>query len=321
MEKMTKTWLIIAAVLVVIGCLIFGGVMAMVKWDFTKLSTIKFENNEYEMNEKFSNIRVKTETAKITFKESNDGTCRVECYEDRKSKHTVTVEEDTLVIDKIQDKAWYNYIGINIGTPKITVYFPETEYRELFVKVSTGDVKIPSNFKFESADIYASTGDVEFLASVSEGAKIETSTGKICVENATLGEMELTTTTGGVNLSNICCESNINIGVTTGKVNLAGVECQNLTSSGSTGNIILSNVVATEKFSIDRTTGNIKFDNSDANEIFAETKTGDIKGTLRTDKVFIARTSVGKIDVPKTVTGGRCEISSDTGKIEINVIS
>ena len=65
MEKMTKTWLIIAAVLVVIGCLIFGGVMAMVKWDFTKLSTIKFENNEYEMNEKFSNIRVKTETTKL----------------------------------------------------------------------------------------------------------------------------------------------------------------------------------------------------------------------------------------------------------------
>ena len=46
MSKITKIWLIIAASFVLIGCIIFGGVMTMLKWDFTKLSTDKYETND-----------------------------------------------------------------------------------------------------------------------------------------------------------------------------------------------------------------------------------------------------------------------------------
>ena len=51
MGKSVKIWLIIAASLVLIGCIAFGGVMAMLKWDFAKLSTAKYETNDYEINE------------------------------------------------------------------------------------------------------------------------------------------------------------------------------------------------------------------------------------------------------------------------------
>ena len=63
MSKITKIWLIIAASLVLVGCIIFGGVMTMLKWDFTKLSTGKYETHNYEIDEKFNNISIVTDTA------------------------------------------------------------------------------------------------------------------------------------------------------------------------------------------------------------------------------------------------------------------
>ena len=43
MSKATKVWLIIATSLLLIGCIICGGAMAMLNWDFTKLSTTKYD--------------------------------------------------------------------------------------------------------------------------------------------------------------------------------------------------------------------------------------------------------------------------------------
>ena len=51
MSKITKIWLVIATSLMLIGCIIFVGVMSILKWDFTKLSTGKYEINNYEITE------------------------------------------------------------------------------------------------------------------------------------------------------------------------------------------------------------------------------------------------------------------------------
>jgi DUF4097 and DUF4098 domain-containing protein YvlB len=83
--------------------------------------------------------------------------------------------------------------------------------------------------------------------------------------------------------------------------------------------MILENVIATEKISVERTTGDVKFAFCDAGEIFVKTDTGDVTGSLLTDKVFITETDTGKIHVPKLTTGGRCEISTDTGDIKISI--
>ena len=70
---------------------------------------------------------------------------------------------------------------------------------------------------------------------------------------------------------------------------------------------------------MERDTGDITFDKCDASDIYIKTSTGDVKGTLLTEKVFYTQTSTGNIDVPKTVNGGRCEITTSTGNIKINI--
>ena len=319
MRKTTKIWIVIAVSLVFVGLIMFAAVMSGYKWDFSKLSTGKYETNTYEISEEFSNLSMNTDTADIIFALSDDGKCRVECYEEEKAKHSVAVQENTLVIKMIDERTWYDYIGINFGSPKITVYLPKAEYASLFIKESTGDIEIPKNFKFEGVDISSSTGDVNFFASASKLIKIRTSTGNVCVENTSAGTLDLSASTGRITVSNVICGGDANINVSTGRTNLNNIECKNLTSSGDTGDISLNHVIAAEKFSIKRSTGDVRFDGSDAAEILVETDTGDVTGTFLSEKIFFVETDTGSVDVPESITGGRCEITTDTGDIELDI--
>ena len=57
------------------------------------------------------------------------------------------------------------------------------------------------------------------------------------------------------------------------------------------------------------------------NELKIITSTGDIEGTLLSDKVFIVKSSTGDIDVPSSITSGMCEITTSTGDIEVRVVN
>ncbi len=316
MSKKTKMWLVIATFLVFIGVTILFGVMSMLKWDFSKLSTVKHETNNHDIHEEYENIIINTHTADIELILSEDAKTSVLCYEQENIKHSVAVKENNLIVDVVDTRKWYDYIGINLGTPRITLFLPKNEYGNLSVKSSTGDIAIPNNFIFKNIDISESTGDVANYASVSESLKIKTSTGNIHTENISANTVFLSASTGRITASNLKCEGDISIKVSTGKITVNNVECKNLLSTGSTGTIFLENVIASEKFSIKRSTGDVSFEDCDADEIFVETDTGNVKGNFLSDKVFITETDTGKIDVPKTTSGGKCEIKTDTGNIK-----
>ncbi len=319
MSKSIKIWLIAATSLIVLGGIIFVGVMTVLKWDFSKLSTHKYETNSHTVAESFSAISVNTDTADITFVPSGDSTCTVTCYEHKKELHSVTVADGTLKIELNDTRKWYEYIGINFRTPKITVQIPEGQYGALTVKSSTGDVKIPEDFKFESIDIVQTTGRVECCSSATNVVKLKTTTGGIRVKGLTAGSLEISVSTGEIKVESTTVTDDIKLKSSTGETEFENVTCKNIESNGSTGDISLENVVASGKLTVKRSTGDIELDGCDAAEIVLMTDTGDVEGSLLSEKVFIVRTDTGRIDVPKTITGGRCEITTDTGDIEIRI--
>lgn len=320
MSKQTKIWMTIATFLIAFGLIMFTTVMAMHDWDFMKLNTVKYETNAYEIRDDFSNISLNTETADILFMPSDDGRCRVVCYEVQNEKHSASVQDDTLSINVHDERKWYEYIGIiRIGTPKITIYLPKSEYASLFIKESIGDIDIPSDFTFQNIDISSSTGDVTSFASASELMKVKTSTGNIRVEHISFHTLDLSASTGKVTISDSTGEGDIKIHVATSETDITNVQCENLISSGSTGDISLKNVIAKAKFSIERSTGDVDFDGCDAAEMFIKTDTGDVTGSLLSEKIFITQTDIGTIDIPKTTTGGTCEINTNTGDIRVDI--
>lgn len=320
MKTGTKIFLIAAAVLILIGALLYVGVMAKNDWNFASLGKSDYETNTYDVTDSFHSISIRSDTEDISFVPSDDGSCRVEIREKKDKSHTVTVKEDSLCIEGPESENWsISFWFFSSNEPKITVYLPESEYKTLFIDENTGSVSVPAEFKFESIDITASTGAVDCRASAAGAIRIETSTGSIGVRDLTAGELQLTVSTGKVAVQSVTCEGAVEVGVTTGKTELTDVSCGSLVSEGSTGAIAMKNVLAVDRITVRRDTGSVRFEACDAAELDIETDTGDVTGTLLTEKVFIARSDTGRVKVPETTAGGKCKVTTDTGDIEISV--
>ena len=291
-------------------------------FDFSRLSTNKIETNTHTVSDPFDSIVIDTDTADITFLPSEDDICQVVCNEQENAHHTVEVVDGKLTVKYTDTRKWYEHIGIfSFGKTSVTVYLPQLEYSSLSIVEDTGDISIPSNFKFDSIDVTVSTGDVSCYASASGKMNIKTSTGDIKLESICAGSLELSVSTGKITASSVVCDGDVKLRASTGTTTLTNITCQNLTSVASTGKLIMNNIIASGNFSIERSTGDVRFERCDASEITIVTDTGDVKGTLLSDKIFIAKTDTGRKDVPETTTGGKCKITTDTGNIIIEIVS
>ena len=300
MSKTMKTWLIVATSLVAVGCLLCLGALALVKFDVVKLSTVSYETNTYTIEEAYTNVSVITNTADVRFVPSETAQTTVVCYEQKGITHAVDVRDGTLTVAVQDTRKWYERIGVSFDSPAVTVYLPAGVYGDLCVKGNTGCVEIPQSFRFAEIAVKVSTGDVVCGASA---------------DNA----MTLTTSTGAVTLSNVTCEGEVRVSVSTGRVRVLNVTCAHFTSDGNTGSLTLTNVVSRGKLTARRSTGDVKLEQCDAAELSITTDTGNVTGSLRSSKVFIVNTDTGRVNVPKTIVGGRCEITTDTGHIQMTV--
>lgn len=314
-----KKWIITAVAIIMVGAIICFAAAAIMHFDFKKLDNGKYETNTYTVGESFLCISVTASTEKVFFKPVKDGKCTVVCLEEENSRHEVAVTDGTLTIKRIESRKPSFHFGFSVQEPEITVYLPESVYSDLHIETDTGDINIPTGFTFDSITINGDTSDVACYASAINGIKIAITTGDITISAVTAGRMDLKTTTGRISAESVECAGDVYIHVDTGKVKLQDIICQNLTSEGTTGDLTLDHVVVDDAISITRSTGDVKFSESDAASIFVQTDTGDVTGTLLTEKVFLTKTDTGKVEVPKSVTGGRCEISTDTGDIRIEV--
>ena len=320
MKHMAKGWLAMAVTLILLGVIAFGCALAAKGWDFSALSTDRYETREYEITENFRSIAIDSDTENIRFVPSEDGKCRAVFYESEKKEHTACVQDGILTIEGKDTRKWYEFIALfSFGSPRITVYLPAGEYASLRIEESTGDIMLPGDFAFESVNISVSTGDIDCNASASGPISIKTSTGDIRLESIAAGQLDLSVTTGKVEVLSAACAGDMSVKVSTGKTILEDVTCLNLTSRGSTGSITMKNVIAKEMINVERSTGDVKMEMCDANELNIKTDTGDVSGTLLTEKIFVARSDTGRIRVPETTGGGRCAITTDTGSIRMEI--
>ena len=280
MSRKTRGLLITSVALMLVGIIIFGGTMSMINWNYTLLSTSQFENEEVKVTGEIKNVKIIAKTADVVFMAAPTDEASVILNEQKNMKHTVTLSEGTLTVEVKDTRKWYEYIGINFKTPKITVLLPMSDYGELSVKTTTGKVELPDEFCFERADITVTTGSVTLGSRVLGAANIKSTTGSVWVENTTLGSLSVSLSTGNVNLKYSSCAESLKVNVSTGRV---------------------------------------RFVDFDAADITVETDTGDIIGNLLTPKQFDAKTATGRVSVPQSEDGGSCKLTTDTGDINITV--
>lgn len=295
MKKGKKAAIIVAAVLIVIGLLICFLGFSAADYDYTRLNTANFVSNSNVITEPFSHIEVDVETADVHFVRADDSSCKIVSRETDKITCSAAVENNTLIIHELDRRQWYDHIGIFWGEIEITVYLPKAEYETLSIISNTGDIEATKNFSFGSAEIVTGTGDVNFSAEVKNQMEITSDTGDITAQGLSPQTLRLKTDTG--------------------KVEVSDAECANFFAESDTGDIMMENVIVSGEIRMETNTGDIELRACDADTLSIETDTGDVFGTLLTEKVYITQTDTGDIDVPKTIKGGRCEVTTDTGDI------
>ncbi len=345
----------IAGIVLLIGIIFFGGAILMNGgFSFEK----SYITTTVTVEEAFSSISFDVNTTDITILPATDEKCTLTLHENKKHPHTTSVENETLTV-KGYEKKWYHYIQLfDFGTPKITLYLPMSEYLDLSIICSTGDVDVAKDLAFDTIDIKLSTGDAKIGACAKNLISIHGSTGRTTLENVNAGSIDLsrstgntvlnevlcsrdiriksstgnttisqttadslrvTTTTGRVTMNGITCAGDIAITTGTGKSTLTSVHCKDLISEADTGDLTMTSVIATGEFSIERDTGDVRFNGCDAAQLRVVTDTGSVSGSLLTDKIFIVSTDTGRISIPESTSGGKCKITTDTGNIAIAI--
>lgn len=262
MSDNRKKLLKLAIILVFIGLALFLSAMIIIKFDFNRLSTIKFETTTHTIKEEINNIEIDVDSANVTFVPSKDGICKVICEEPERMKHEVEEKNGTLKIKCVNKRKWYDYIGIGFGNYSVTVYLPEATYKNLEIETSIGDIEVLEYFTFEDVDIEASTAKITWNAAVNNSIKISTSTGDITLKDVIAGD-------------------GITIDTSTGDVEFDGSDANWLSISTSTGEV--SGTLLSDKiFEADTSTGDVELPKTTTGgSCKIKTNTGDIEINIR----------------------------------------
>ena len=320
MRKFTNFIILGSIFLIFVGMLIFVITLSINKWDFNVFSSSNVITNTYELTDEFYNIEIEESTCDVNITYINEGVSKIIAKEYTNRVQVIEVIDNTLKIKEEDNRAWYEKL-FDFVDLEMTIYLNINELDKLNINISTGDVDISDKFIFNYVTINGSTADVDFNGKVNEDLKIDLSTGDIELNNVICNNLDVKVSTGDIEIENLNCNSSLSIKVSTGKVNLNNVKSNDFYSSGSTGRINLTNVLVHNVMIIERDTGDVKFDKCDAGEIKVKTSTGDVEGTLLSNKIFNVDTDTGKKKVPESVSGGKCNITTDTGDVIIEIIS
>ena len=320
MKSSTRAALILAVILIVAGAVIVGGSLLTGNSlpDLFSSRKGQMETNTYPVSNTFTSVSVADTVSDIRFVQSGTGECRVECVEESNLKHIVTVENGVLTIRQKDERRWSDHIGILTEPTTVTIYMPAGEYESLNVITDTGDVDVPADFSFGTVRIESDTADIVCLANASESAEFITDTGDIRVEHTLLENLKMKTDTGRITIGSVSLFGGIQISSHTGNVGLTDITCTGSEITTTTGKVTLTRCLINGKLDVETDTGDVLLDAVDADEIEIDTDTGDVTGTLLSEKIFFVESETGKIEVPRGMTGGPCEIETDTGDVKLS---
>ena len=299
--------------------LIIGGILAVGGGVLTacSLGDLKAVTVTHDLTGKtFSKFDFNLNTSDVEFISSTES--KVVCVESKRIRHDVKVENDTLSIRIEGKKKWYQFLE---PSKKVQIYIPATTYSSLNIKLSTGDISVPSGFTFSETTMELSTGKIQFKGNVETKLNVVQSTGDVKLENVNAGEIYLESSTGDKEIYNVNVAGNVTLKASTGDTIINKLNCNNLTINASTGDVKASEAIMHGDLNVKVSTGDVKFTYSDAQKINIQTSTGDVELSLLSSHDVEVDTDTGKADYPKHATGPACDIKTDTGDVKVSFVS
>lgn len=345
MNKAKKIWIIAACAAVAVGLTIVIILSALGSKALFSSEQVKKELKTYTVDQDFSNISIKNTQYDIILLPSDDDKCRVESMEEEKLYHTVEVTGDTLTIEEVNNKKWFEcfYFGLNPSNwteTTLTVYLPKEEYKNLYLETTSGDIYAESKLTFADAELHNTSGNVIMSEITAESISAKSTSGNVHISNSDIktelflkstsgntkisetnaGKITSESTSGSVSLKKTKTENDINAHTTSGSIRFSDVEANDISVKSTSGDAELTNSVSAGRFYVKTVSGDIELESCDGKNLNLESTSGEIEGSLLTGKKFITDTTSGDVYVPDSTGTDECVISTTSGDIDIYVI-
>lgn len=341
MKTSKKIAIIIACCLITVGLLI--GVVLFALLSLTNLTFFKTEKLEetYTFTEAFSDIDVAFE-GDISFRSTDSDECRVTISGDKRRSvtYTAVAADDTLMIRSVDERKWYERIGIDFDDTRVVIELPKRAYDRLYTESVGGDIEAVASAQdlaFGAVELQSTSGNI-FFEAPADGLTAKTVSGDLAVSNVRSGMLDVQTTSGALTVKN-CDAADLNAQTTSGDLNVSGVNivgdaeiqttsgdldaenlrCENLTVKAVSGDIDLIDVLIDSHIEMKTVSGDIEFGDCDAKALSIKTTSGDVEGTLLSSKQFLPDTTSGDIRLPHSGDGGVCEIKTTSGDIHVQI--
>ncbi len=318
MNKGTKVFLIIA-----LSCIALGILFLMIAVSSgAKLTgdVIEKRSAHHELAVDFNRIEIYEVSGEVIVMPSDDDMCEIKCTDTEKQYHKVTVDNGTLSIRITDKRAWFEKLFPTLIDDSIEVYLPDGLYEKLYVKTTSGRIKVDPALAFADAELISASGGVDSKAEITEELIIHVTSGGITAENGNGCSMNIVSGSGGVSISNSEIEE-LNAKSTSGGIRIDSVNVEkDAKLSNTSGRISVKSLIAGGRLNISNVSGRIYMEGTDAETMNIENVSGGVDGSILSPKDFRTSSVSGSVYVEESdPNSGRCDISTVSGRINIKI--
>lgn len=309
----TKKAVIAASIMIVAGIIIVISAFAVngFRWPNVTVNLahmtsepVNYIKKTVDIKDKFSSIEVKSASdVDVAVKKASGDTSYVEYYDCENLTHHVDVSDGVLRItaDDSRNVAFNVSIGLYTGAwPSVTVYLAGTEYDDLKIVTSSGDIDMEYYLLVGNIDIEASSGDVTVNGSNSDSLTIATRSGDIKIDSASSKDTRISANSGDVSLGDVVAD-NVDLKTSSGNITSGSIKAKRINGRASSGDVMIRDC--------------------DASEINIMTNSGDVSIGIGSEMKYeyTTKTSSGDVNVPDSVKGadGKCNIETSSGDIDV----
>ena len=294
MKKGKKLALIIAEIVLAVGLAVTVASLAISDFNVSELFGNQKTSYEVSDFDAFERISIRESFCNVRI-ESTAGDPYIEYTGSGSVTHNATVDDGMLVIEGVDGRKWYEKI-LSFVDSDLTLYLPHITGYEIEITTSSGNVTVAGGISAKSVNITTVSGNVECGSDASEGATVEATSGNVSF--------------------NGCHGKRISAKTTSGEIYAGGAICLEASFESSSGEVELEGVNVRDSLNVKTTSGNIELDECDSAALKLISTSGNISGELLSSKIYMAKSTSGNINVPLGVSGGICEITTNSGNID-----
>ncbi len=319
MKKSTKVILIVALCMFLSGIFVCMSALSMKGMDFDNMFKDNSTVRVATYDEVFLSVDAQVKSGSLEIFPTSDDELKIECTEPENTYYDIKFEGDTLVIRRIDNRQWHQYF-MNFSREGIKIYLPERAYEDIKLDASSGKIIVNDGLSCRNLTAESTSGSVRaYGINAQELVSLKGTSGQVVSDTVKAENMKVSCTSGKVTLGNIELTGDLNVENSSGNVEASSVNCTSFSAENTSGGITCSGVIAQDNINAKNTSGSINILQSDAQTLNLKSTSGSIRGTLLSDKIFIAESTSGSVKVPQTTQGGICKVKTTSGSVDITV--